>query len=94
MSSESYVVTGKGNAMALHSSPHGAGRMYGRREAKRKFTHDQLVERMTGIEWSGSDAFLDEIQDAYKDISQVMIDSIDLVKIEYQLHQLINVKGD
>lgn len=94
MGTRSYVVEGLGNKLALNSSPHGAGREYGRRHAERTFTYDQLVESMDGIEWSGSKAFLDEIPSAYKDIDVVMRDAADLVVIKHTLRQVINVKGD
>jgi tRNA-splicing ligase RtcB len=94
MGTRSYVVEGKGNRLALNSSPHGAGRQYGRRHAQRTFTYDQLVKSMEGIEWSGSKEFIDEIPDAYKDIDVVMKDADDLVEIRHTLRQIINVKGD
>ncbi|WP_101526185.1 RtcB family protein [Nocardioides houyundeii] len=90
----SYVVQGKGNRLALNSSPHGAGREYGRRHAQRTFTYDQLVESMAGIEWSGSREFIDEIPNAYKDIDVVMNDAKDLVEVRHTLRQIVNVKGD
>jgi tRNA-splicing ligase RtcB len=49
---------------------------------------------MQGIEWRQTDAFLDEIPAAYKDIDVVMADAADLVEIRYTLRQIINVKGD
>jgi tRNA-splicing ligase RtcB (3'-phosphate/5'-hydroxy nucleic acid ligase) len=94
MGTASYVVTGKGNALALNSSPHGAGRNYSRRKARETFTHEQLRERMAGIEWRDTAAFLDEIPDAYKDIDVVMADSVDLVEVRHTLRQLVNVKGE
>lgn len=94
MGTRSYVVTGKGNRLALSSSPHGAGREYGRRHAQRTFTYEQLVESMEGIEWSGSKEFVDEIPNAYKDIDVVMNDARDLVSVDHTLRQIVNVKGD
>jgi tRNA-splicing ligase RtcB len=94
MGDASYVVVGKGNPVALNSSPHGAGRNYSRGEAKRTFTIDDLRERMQGIEWRDSDVFLDEHPLAYKPIDQVMADSADLVEIKHTLRQVLNVKGD
>jgi tRNA-splicing ligase RtcB len=94
MGTRSYVVTGKGNRLALNSSPHGAGREYGRRHAQRTFTYEQLVESMEGIEWSGSKEFIDEIPNAYKDIDVVMHDAEDLVEVRHTLRQIVNVKGD
>lgn len=94
MGTASYVVTGRGNELALNSSPHGAGRSYSRRKARATFTHEQLRERMAGIEWRDTAAFLDEIPDAYKDIDVVMADSVDLVEVRLTLRQLVNVKGE
>jgi tRNA-splicing ligase RtcB len=94
MGTRSYVVVGLGNALALNSSPHGAGREYGRRHAQRTFTYEQLVESMEGIEWSGSEEFIDEIPNAYKDIDVVMDDAKDLVEVRHTLRQIVNVKGD
>ena len=49
---------------------------------------------MDGIEWRRTDACLDEIPGAYKDIDQVMADAADLVEIQHTLRQIVNVKGD
>ena len=94
MGTASYVVTGKGDALSLNSSPHGAGRNHSRSAARRLFTHEQLREAMTGIEYRDTDAFIDEIPAAYKDIDQVMADAADLVEVRHVLHQIVNVKGD
>jgi tRNA-splicing ligase RtcB len=94
MGTASYVVEGKGNRLALNSSPHGAGRNYSRSAARKTFTRSQLDEAMEGIEWGRSDAFLDEIPGAYKPVEQVMADAADLVEIKHTLRQIVNVKGD
>jgi tRNA-splicing ligase RtcB len=94
MGTRSYVVTGKGNRLALNSSPHGAGREYSRSAAREKFGRAQLDAAMAGIEWRKTDAFLDEIPGAYKDIDVIMEDSKDLVETRHVLHQVVNVKGD
>jgi len=94
MGTASYVVAGRGNEMSLNSSPHGAGRSYSRRAARRTFTLAQLREAMTGIEYRDTEAFLDEIPAAYKPIDQVMADSADLVSVRHTLRQIVNVKGD
>ena len=94
MGTASYVVEGLGNPVALESSPHGAGRAYSRSAARKAFTHEQLREAMHGIEFRDTDAFLDEIPAAYKDIDQVMADASDLVKVVHTLRQIVNVKGD
>jgi tRNA-splicing ligase RtcB len=72
MGTRSYVVQGKGNRLALNSSPHGAGREYSRSAARRTFTVDDLRAAMGDIEYRDTDAFVDEIPAAYKDIDEVM----------------------
>jgi tRNA-splicing ligase RtcB len=94
MGTASYVVEGKGNVLSLNSSPHGAGREYSRSAARRTFSHEQLREAMAGIEYRDTDAFIDEIPQAYKPIDQVMADAADLVTVRHTLRQLVNVKGD
>ncbi|MGU3357935.1 MULTISPECIES: RtcB family protein [Microbacterium] len=94
MGTASYVVSGLGNPLSLNSSPHGAGREYSRSAARRTFTHDQLRAAMAGIEFRDTDAFIDEIPQAYKPINRVMADAADLVEVRHTLRQLVNVKGD
>ncbi|MCL2465802.1 MAG: RtcB family protein [Micrococcales bacterium] len=94
MGTASYVVVGRGEPVSLSSSPHGAGRAYSRNAARKAFTVDDLDAAMTGIEYRRTDAFIDEIPAAYKDIDQVMADSADLVEVRHTLRQLVNVKGD
>jgi tRNA-splicing ligase RtcB len=94
MGTASYVVTGKGNRLALDSAPHGAGRAFSRSAARRAFSQDDLRTAMAGIEYRDTAAFIDEIPQAYKDIDQVMADAADLVEIRHTLHQIVNVKGD
>jgi tRNA-splicing ligase RtcB (3'-phosphate/5'-hydroxy nucleic acid ligase) len=94
MGTASYVVEGLGHPMSLNSSPHGAGREYSRSAARRTFTHEQLREAMAGIEFRDTDAFIDEIPQAYKPIDRVMADAASLVSIRHTLRQIVNVKGD
>ncbi|RNI20334.1 RtcB family protein [Flexivirga caeni] len=94
MGTASYVVVGKGNPLALNSSPHGAGRAYSRSAARKAFTVEQLRVAMDGIEYPDTEAFLDEIPQAYKDIDVVMQDAADLVEVRHTLRQIVNVKGD
>jgi len=93
MGTASYVVEGLGNRLSLNSSPHGAGREYSRSKARSIFTHEQLRTAMTGIEFRDTDAFIDEIPQAYKPIDRVMADAADLVRVRHTLRQLVNVKG-
>ena len=94
MGTASYVVRGLGNPMSFCSSPHGAGRNYSRSKARKTFTVDDLRTAMAGIEYRDTDAFIDEIPAAYKDIDQVMEDASDLVEVVHQFRQIVNVKGD
>jgi tRNA-splicing ligase RtcB (3'-phosphate/5'-hydroxy nucleic acid ligase) len=94
MGTASYIVAGKGNRLALNSSPHGAGRGYSRRAARRRFSYDDLRAAMGDIEFRHTDAFVDEIPGAYKDIDVVMADAKDLVEVRHVLRQIVNVKGD
>jgi hypothetical protein len=86
-------VTRTGAVDALCSAPHGAGRRFSRTEARKRFTADDLAERMRGIEYRPGEEWIDEIPDAYKDIDQVMADAADLVEVEHVLRQILNVKG-
>lgn len=94
MGTASYVVRGLGNAMSFCSSPHGAGRNYSRSKARKTYTLDDLRTAMAGIEYRDTDAFIDEIPAAYKDVDVVMSDASDLVEVVHQFHQIVNVKGD
>jgi tRNA-splicing ligase RtcB len=94
MGTASYVVTGLGNELALWSAPHGAGRVFSRTAARKQFNIEHLQEAMAGIEWSGSDAFLDEHPLAYKDVDIVLHDARELVDVDHELHQILNVKGN
>ncbi|WP_332662919.1 RtcB family protein [Aeromicrobium sp.] len=94
MGTRSYVVVGKGDVLSLNSSPHGAGREYSRSRARKTFTQDDLRAAMGDIEYRDTDAFVDEIPAAYKDIDVVMEDAKDLVEVRHTLRQIVNVKGD
>lgn len=59
---------------------------------RRQFSLAELDEVMTGIERRRTDAFLDEIPAAYKDVA--MADAADLVEVRHTLRQIVNVKGD
>ena len=63
-------------------------------QRERHFGRDVWVSRKGAIEYRDTDAFIDEIPAAYKDIDQVMADAADLVEIRHTLRQVVNVKGD
>jgi tRNA-splicing ligase RtcB len=95
MATGTYIVRGRGNPASYDSSAHGAGRRHSRRQAKKRFTVEQLQKHMAGKAWNRdrARALLDEIPDAYKDVESVMDDQRDLVEVEHVLHQVLNYKG-
>jgi tRNA-splicing ligase RtcB len=94
MGTRSYIVSGRGNADAFESAPHGAGRRMSRSKARKQFTMEDLERRMEGIACRIRPSILDEHPDSYKDIDEVMERSADLVAVEHELRQVLNVKGD
>lgn len=94
MGARSYIVVGRGNADALWSAPHGAGRTMSRGQAKRTFDLASLEEATRGIETRLRENIVDEHPGAYKDIDKVMEHSASLVTPICTLRQLVNVKGD
>lgn len=94
MGTKSYIVSGLENALSFHSAPHGAGRRFSRSEARRRFTMDDFQKQMAGVECRHSEALIDELPSAYKDIDEVMENSKDLVEVQHTLRQILNVKGD
>ena len=94
MGTKSYIVSGLENKMSFNSAPHGAGRRMSRKKASAQFTLADLETEMVGIEHRSSEALIDEIPQAYKDIEEVMENAKELVKIEATLKQILNVKGD
>ena len=70
-----------------------AGRQYSRTKARELFTLEDLERAMEGIEYCHGEAWIDEIPQSYKSIDIVMEDAKDLVEIEYELRQILNVKG-
>lgn len=94
MGTRSYIVSGLQNPLSYASAPHGAGRRFSRTEARKRFTMDDFDVAMKGIECRRSKELIDELPGAYKDIDTVMENSKELVKIEYELKQILSVKGD
>jgi RNA-splicing ligase RtcB len=95
MGKDIHIVRGLGNAASYDSSAHGAGRRHSRRQAKKRFTVEQLNKEMEGRAWNRdrAGALLDEIPGAYKDLAQVMADQADLVEAEHLMREILNYKG-
>ena len=93
---KSYIVGGLGNPDSFHSCSHGAGRKMGRKQAQRILDLEVEKKRLDdlGVIHSvrGIDD-LDEAAGAYKDISVVMENQIDLVDIKVELTPLAVIKG-
>ncbi|KRT56449.1 RtcB family protein [endosymbiont of Ridgeia piscesae] len=89
----SFIVEGKGNPDALWSSSHGAGRVLGRKQAKRELKTEDFQETMRGITARVEDSTLDESPMAYKDIFEVMRLQADLVDVCQHVTPIVNVKG-
>ena len=79
------------------SCSHGAGRKMGRNEAKKNLNLENEIKKLDdqGILHTvrGVDD-LDEADGAYKDISEVMENQKDLVKIVTELTPLATIKGE
>lgn len=81
MTTPAYIIKGKGNKDSISSASHGAGRMFSRRQAKKQFTHSQMIAQLDhyGVHLIGGK--LDEIPGAYKNINGVMEYQKDLVEV-------------
>ena len=93
MGDASYLVEGLGNEESFMSSAHGAGRRYGRQDAKRRFTVEDLKAQTEGIVCRKDPGVLDEIPAAYKRIDSVMENQNDLVRVIHKFRQVLCVKG-
>lgn len=94
--SKSYIVQGLGNPESFKSCAHGAGRLMSRSKAKRELSLEKEIKLLNdqgiihGIRGIGD---LDEAPSAYKNISEVMENQKDLVKIDVELSPLAVIKG-
>lgn len=79
MGTSGYLVRGRGEADALASASHGAGRKMSRKAARETFTWKQAQEFLAARDVTLLSAGLDEVPMAYKDIEEVMAAQADLV---------------
>jgi tRNA-splicing ligase RtcB len=93
MGAKSFIVEGKGNRESFCSCSHGAGRVMGRNEAKKRFTVEDHLVATAGVECRKDADVIDETPAAYKDIDAVMAAQADLVSIKHTLKQVVCVKG-
>lgn len=81
MGDAGYVVRGKGNATALNSASHGAGRLLSRKDALASITKTLRNKYLKEHDVTLIGGDLDESPQAYKPIEQVMAAQTDLVEI-------------
>jgi len=95
MGTVSFHVQGRGCALALCSSAHGAGRLMSRSAARRRVTARALRRQMDGIwyDYRHAEQLRDEAPSAYKDIRAVARAQAELVRIRRVLRPLLNHKG-
>jgi tRNA-splicing ligase RtcB (3'-phosphate/5'-hydroxy nucleic acid ligase) len=81
MTAPGFIVKGKGNAAAINSASHGAGRKMSRSKALANITHDAMRKELKdfGVKLIGGG--LDEAPFAYKDIHEVMQSQTSLVDV-------------
>ncbi len=92
----SYITEGLGNPDSFCSCSHGAGRIMGRKEARRSLNlqHEtSRLDRNNILHSIRTVRDLDEAPGAYKDIHQVMEDQKDLVRPLVELIPLAVIKG-
>ena len=81
----SLLCVGKGNPEWNCSAPHGAGRLFSRGVARKKFTVESFAEEMQGIyTTSVSNETLDECPMAYKPMQSIVdnvVETVDIVKV-------------
>jgi tRNA-splicing ligase RtcB len=95
MGTLSYHVEGRGNAEALRSSAHGAGRALSRQAARQRFTAGDLRRQMGSVWFDPrlSAQLREEAPKAYKDIRKVLRAQEDLVKVTCTLRPALTYKG-
>lgn len=95
MGTPTFHVRGRGNAALLGSCSHGAGRALSRTEARRRVSRRQF-ERQLGRVWFDHrriNALTEEAPVAYRDVRAVVSAQRDLIRVERELHPVLNYKG-
>ncbi len=93
MATGSALVRGLGNAAALGSCSHGAGRRMSRGQAARTITPEAFAHQMRGVVADTGRDLLDEAPQAYKALDTVLAEQADLITPVGRLLPLLNVKG-
>lgn len=88
------MAIGKGNEAWNQSAPHGAGRIYSRKEAKALFNVDRFKEQMKDVYSSTvGEGTLDESPDAYKPIDEILEKTKDTMDVQFIIKPIYNIKG-
>jgi tRNA-splicing ligase RtcB (3'-phosphate/5'-hydroxy nucleic acid ligase) len=90
----SLIARGKGNPDWNYSAPHGAGRLFGRREAKRRLKLADFQEQMKDVYSTSVVAeTLDEAPGAYKPMSEILSAIEDTAEVIDILKPIYNYKA-
>ncbi len=90
----SIIAKGKGNADWNYSAPHGAGRLMGRKQARKNLDLDTFKEQMKDIYSTSVMAeTLDEAPNAYKSISEILETITDTVEVIDIIKPIYNFKA-
>ena len=88
------ICKGKGNPDWNYSAPHGAGRLYSRKDAKEKFTLSQYKKSMDGIYSTCiNKSTIDESPMAYKPMDEIIkaieptVEVVDIIKPVYSFKE-------
>jgi tRNA-splicing ligase RtcB len=95
MGTLSYHVTGRGCALSLRSSAHGAGRLLSRHAARERFNRRDLRRQM-GEVWFDpriADSLREESPKSYKDVRAVLAAQEELVRVDRVLKPVLVYKG-
>ncbi len=84
-----YIVLGKGNAEALNSASHGAGRRLSRKRAKESYTGSELKKQLAKNKITLIGGSTEEAPVAYKNLEDVMKSQNELIKTEGKFYPQI-----
>ena len=88
------ICIGKGNEDRNYSAPHGAGRIYSRKQAKENISLSEYAESMKGIFTTCiNEGTLDEAPQSYKPIDEIMKTIGDTVEIIKVIKPIYNFKA-
>jgi tRNA-splicing ligase RtcB (3'-phosphate/5'-hydroxy nucleic acid ligase) len=86
------ICRGKGNPDWNYSAPHGAGRLFSRKKAKKEFDSAKVAERMHNKGIFTSAVPTDEVKEAYKDPKTIMDAIGPTVEIIDRIKPIMNLK--